>query len=302
MTPSRANTAFRGYFRAFTLAGIPFYVHYGLPAFILMLLVVSQRDDAAGAAAFVAGFLLVLLAHEGAHAAAARYFGKKVYAIRLGAGGGSCRFEVPREVGKLAVIYAAGMVAQAVLLLGALLWLAVFGMPPGGHGHGLMFALVFYNAVALVLSLFPRRPEQGLPNDGYRLRELYRHVYRGQPHPFPPPNLVPAEESPVFPPETSLLAVEDLVPPGFAIGIEILNDRSTPMEFVVSTLVRHVAQDEAEAFHMMTKIHNQGGMLVPLPDMALARRAAAAITAHAQEQGHSFICRAVALSNGVRVA
>jgi hypothetical protein len=41
-------------------------------------------------------------------------------------------------------------------------------------------------------------------------------------------------QSPVFPPETSLLQVEGFVPAGFLCGIEIMNDNLTPMAFVVS--------------------------------------------------------------------
>lgn len=291
------NVAFQGYYRAFSIAGIPFYFHYSFPLFGLMVLLVARQGDVAGAAGFIAGYAATLFAHEGAHAAAARYFGCKVFSIRIGMNGGVCRFELTRDVRKLAWVLVAGVLAQAVLLLGMLLWLAVFGVPHGGVGRGLVLSLVVYNATILVLSIIPRKPEVGIPSDGYKLLQLYRHAYKGAPHPYPPLTLVPPEQSPVFPPETSLLSVAELVPQGFALGIEILNDHSTPMNFVLSTLARHVAQDEAEALAMMAKIHNVGGLLLPLPRMELAEQTAASITAHAREQGHSFTCRAVAVGN-----
>ncbi len=291
------NVALQGCFRAFSIAGIPFYFYYNFPLFALVVLVVARQGDVAAAVGFIAGYAVTLFAHEGAHAAAARYFGCKVFSIRIGMSGGLCRFESTRDVRKLAWVFVAGVLAQAVLLLGMLFWLAVFGVPQGGMGYGLVLSLVVYNAAILVLSIIPRKPEFGIPSDGYQLRQLYLHAYKGAPHPYPPLTFVPPEQSPVFPPETTLLSVAELVPQGFALGIEIFNDHSTPMDFVLTTLARHVAQDEGDALAMMAKIHNMGGLLLPLPRMELAEQAAALITAHAREQGHSFTCRAVAVGN-----
>jgi hypothetical protein len=43
----------------------------------------------------------------------------------------------------------------------------------------------------------------------------------------------------VFPPETDLLSIAELVPSGFVHGFEILNDNTTPMQFVVDALGTH---------------------------------------------------------------
>lgn len=65
----------------------------------------------------------------------------------------------------------------------------------------------------------------------------------------------------VFPPETSLLSVQELVPAGFKHGVEILNDDRTPMEFVVSVLGTHLGLSRTDAIKNMLKVHTRGGVL-----------------------------------------
>jgi len=95
----------------------------------------------------------------------------------------------------------------------------------------------------------------------------------------------------VFPPETRLLSKPGFRPDGFVCGIEVLNDQTTPMEFVVSVLSRHLEISRGEAIVKMLEIHNTGGLLIPFPSPQKARSAADAMAAEARAAGHSFVCR-----------
>ena len=99
--------------------------------------------------------------------------------------------------------------------------------------------------------------------------------------------------SPVLPRETSLKSIPEFVPPGFAQGIEILNDHSTPMEFVTSVLGSSVGLGAEDARRAMLEIHRRGGVLLATPSIAEAERIAAEITAEAVKHGHPLVCRAV---------
>jgi ATP-dependent Clp protease adapter protein ClpS len=101
--------------------------------------------------------------------------------------------------------------------------------------------------------------------------------------------------SPVLPPDTSLTANPRFVPPGFTQGIEILNDNTTPMEFVVTVLSAHMGLSREEATHTMLTIHTCGGALIPAPSLAEAQRIAAQITAEAAKNSHLLICRPVSI-------
>jgi len=98
---------------------------------------------------------------------------------------------------------------------------------------------------------------------------------------------------PVFPPETSLLSLKGFTPAGFRCGIEILNDNTTPMEFVVSVLRNAFALSEADAIRTMLDIHRKGGVLLSQNTFGEAQRIADAITVEARANNHSLICRAV---------
>ena len=99
--------------------------------------------------------------------------------------------------------------------------------------------------------------------------------------------------SPVLPRETSLIDAPEFVPPGFTQGIEILNDNSTPMEFVTSVLAAHLGLTPENAHRTMLQIHSQGGALLATPSLDEARRIAHQITAEAAKLGHPLMCRAV---------
>jgi len=106
----------------------------------------------------------------------------------------------------------------------------------------------------------------------------------------------PVPSSIIFPPETSLVTIPQLLPSGFVYGIEILNDDKTPMEFVVSVLGTHLGLKRADAIRTMLVIHREGGALLALPSQAEAGRVAEAISVDAAKHNHPLICRAVSAS------
>jgi ATP-dependent Clp protease adapter protein ClpS len=101
------------------------------------------------------------------------------------------------------------------------------------------------------------------------------------------------EASVVLPPGTSLLSIQELVPANFRCGVEILNDNSTPMEFVVEILQSQLKLAYAEAIPAMLDIQKKGGRLFPTVNPADAQRIAEAISAASSARGHLLVCRAV---------
>ena len=106
-------------------------------------------------------------------------------------------------------------------------------------------------------------------------------------------------QSPIFPAETALLRLQGFTPPGFQCGIEILNDQSTPMEFVVSVLQGSVALDRNDAMRTMLEIHKKGGVLLPMKSIEDSKRIAESVSAQARSNNHPLICRAVTI-DGVK--
>ncbi len=102
--------------------------------------------------------------------------------------------------------------------------------------------------------------------------------------------------SPVLPPDTSLVSNPDFVPPGFTHGIEILNDNTTPMNFVVAILSAHLGLSPEDSQDTMLAIHTRGGALILTPTLADAQRIAAQITAEAAELGYPLVCRSTSIA------
>jgi ATP-dependent Clp protease adapter protein ClpS len=105
-----------------------------------------------------------------------------------------------------------------------------------------------------------------------------------------------AAVSPVFPPDTCLLSLDGFVPDGFVTGIEILNDSTTPMEFVAGVLMKHFEYSREHAMTVMLEIHERGGLLIPLPSSERAALVATLIGSEAREHSHALVCRAVSVA------
>ena len=61
----------------------------------------------------------------------------------------------------------------------------------------------------------------------------------------------------------SPLSIPELVPANFRCGVKVLNDNSTPTEFVVEILQTQLKLAYAEATAAMLDIHKRGGRLFP---------------------------------------
>jgi len=283
------DIARKGYRRIATIRGIPVSVHWSVPVGGLLVLVVAQVDPT-GWVYYLASYGLVVAIHELGHALAAASLGLRVYSIEVSGFGGVCRMERPQAVRHSVFVHMAGLLAQAALFLIAVACVAVLGTPSGNLGKALWITCTYINGVLAAINLFPHREAgAGLASDGAVLWQLYLHAFRGHPHPHPP--IAPTAAAPVFPPETRLVDRPGFVPAGYVHGIEVLNDTTTPMDFVVACFEKHLGLSREEAIGRMVAIHNAGGMLIPFDTERAAREAAEAMSADARAGGHAFTCR-----------
>ena len=242
-----------------------------------------------GAIGYCVAYAALFAFHETGHAVAARALGLRVFAVELSGVGGFCRLQVPRSARDTWLVYSAGLMAQGLLLALTLATVAVAGPPTSRFGTAVVTTFTWVNLLVFLVNLVPGRTRSGLLTDGSVLWGLVRHVTRGSPHPLAAQHAA----SPLFDPATPLLAIPGLRPDGFASGIEMLNDDSTPMEFVIEMLHSHAGLDPEAAAAAMLQIHRRGGMLLPLPDRARAEAVADAIARDAQAREHRLVCRAV---------
>jgi len=279
-----------GYLKVGTVRNIPIYVHWSFAAVGVLVSLLGHADPVQWVYFYIAYAFLVLL-HEGGHVAAAGFLGLKVISVEISGTGGLCRFERPRQVRHSVFVYSAGLLAQAVVFALTLGYIKVFDWPRSAAGLAIAITFTFVNAILFVANLFPQKGTRALGTDGYVLWKLFLHAYRGHPHPHPPLVVTPAGKAPVFSPDTRLLLKPGFLPTGFVQGIEILNDNTTPMDFVVATMVRHLGLSQDEAIVKMLDIHNNGGMLIAIPSRGQAQGIADAIASEAHAAGHAFVCR-----------
>ena len=75
--------------------------------------------------------------------------------------------------------------------------------------------------------------------------------------------------------------------------IELLNDDSTPMQFVVSTLKEYAGLSESDALVAMSICHTKGGVLIPMPTPEKAETVSTKISQAALAAKYPLSCRAV---------
>jgi len=110
--------------------------------------------------------------------------------------------------------------------------------------------------------------------------------------------LTPKDTSIVLPKEVSLATLEGFVPGDFTYGIEIYNDNTTPMEFVIKSLEKNLKISRKEAIEVMLSIHEKGGVVLPLNSFEEADKIAISIMSDARENNHELFCRAVNTQQG----
>lgn len=284
----------KGHFKVAEIRGTSVWVHWSLPVgggAVALLGHVDPREWLFYCLAFTA----LIAVHEAGHVIAALAQGLRVFEVEISGLGGRCRFEHPHRIGQSFLVYAGGLLAQLALLLPTLAYVVSRnGFPPDSLGRAFSITFTFVNVVVLILNLIPMQVDRtGLDTDGSKLWRLFLHVFKGHPHPDPLVQFTPPEQAPVFPPEASLLEMPDFRQPGFVHGIEVFNDKTTPMEFVVDVFQRHLGLTLDQAVHVMLDIHNKGGALIPLSTQQEAARVAEAMSVDARAAGHAFRCRYV---------
>ena len=278
-----------GYFRLAKVGGSQLLVHWSLPVGGVIIALFVHADPGQWVY-FSLAYLLLVIIHEAGHVLAAVALRLEVFTVEISGAGGLCHFERPRRVWHNVFVYTAGLLAQAVTFSITLAYVHAFGSPANRFAGGVVFTFIFVNAGMFAINLIPHRRGR-LATDGLVLWQLFLHVFRGYPHPHPPLGAKSAHQSPIFPRETRLLEKPGFRPPGFLHGIEILNDRTTPMEFVVTALMAHLGLTRDQAIAKMLDIHNTGGMLIALSSAKEAQRIADTVSAEAHACGHSFVCR-----------
>jgi Zn-dependent protease len=170
MAPRRSRSL-----RIATVAGVPVYVGAGWAVIALVVValvgpsIARQRPDlgvlAYGVAALFSFALLVaVLAHEAAHAVAARRYGLPVVRVVADLWGGHTAYEAARSApGSAAVIAIVGPLANAALA--ALAWVLA-PLVPSGVPSILVGGFALLNAALAAFNLLP-----GLPLDGGQLVE-----------------------------------------------------------------------------------------------------------------------------------
>jgi ATP-dependent Clp protease adapter protein ClpS len=275
-----------GNLKIIIIKGIPVYVHWSL-LLAGLLISINAKFAIPETIYLCIGYTLLIILHELGHAYVARYFGLKVLSIEISGAGGLCLTETPPTFIAAIAFSSAGILAQAFLLLGTVLYLITIENAPSVFSTCLVISFIIANGVIIVLNLIPwKRHIDNFGTDGYLLWKLIVNRIRGKSYVFP-------DTSATFSPKMRLTQLQGYMPPDFKTGIEILNDNNTTMEFVVTALTTHLNIPREEAIEMMLDIHSKGGILISLPSYEIANKAADAITSDAKKSGFKLICRTV---------
>jgi ATP-dependent Clp protease adapter protein ClpS len=283
-----------GSVRLVEIAGVPVYLNRSFLVVGAAVLAASLVWRSSLRIDFVF-YVLIVAVHEAGHALAAKLLKLRVFGLEISGGGGMCHVQVPRGSREAFLLYAAGVLAQLVLLAAALAWVSTGFRLFTETGQAVWRVLVFANGLVAVFNLVPTRDANGVANDGTVLWAVIAHRFRGGPH----PRTVIQRPTPVFHRDTRLLSKPGFCPPDFVTGLELLNDNTTPMEFVVGVLERHLGLDRAAAIPLMLEIHHKGGVLLPVAEPRSAQAIAQAISEEARAGNHlDFVCRAVDARRG----
>ena len=145
----------RGTLRVGSYRGAPIVLHWSLA---LGLLVFGGLAIVPG---FWLGFTVLVLWHEIGHAYLVRRMGFDVERVVIHGFGGFCSWHGNASRLEHAVIAWGGVLAQAVLLAGTLLYVSVFGEPTSAFGYHLQHAWVETNLWIIAINLLPVAPLDG---------------------------------------------------------------------------------------------------------------------------------------------
>ena len=279
--------------RIATIRQVPVYLHWSLLVGMLPIAALTGFDLVATGWYLFACLALVVV-HELGHVAAALALNMQVFAVNLGFLGGHCIIQQTRGVRDTLLVYTAGLAAQAMLFALTILCIVLIGPPASAWTMSLFHTFVFVNVFVLMVSLVPLELAPGVWSDGGVLWKLFLHVVKGRPHPFPDLLAASVHLAQGVSPDS----IPAMVPAGFTTGVEIMNDDTTPMEFVATVLAKYLYVERERAIELMLKVHGEGGLLYPVEGYAAAQAFARLIEADARAAGHQLVCRAVDIRAG----
>ena len=284
----------KGFIKLFTIKRVPVYLHWSFPVvgFILSL---NAGFNPYKVMYYSFAYVILIAVHEIGHMLLARYRGLQVYSIYITGLGGECNIQQLQNLKDVFMIYSAGVLAETIVLLLALIYVYTIGFPASLFGQCVINTFTFVNAIMIVFTLIPMKSKGDVYNDGYVLWFALFDSFRERPEKLMKIGILPR----VYPPETSLLSTEEFKDDTFRVGVEILNDNKTPMEFVVDVLLANFNCTRDEAIDYMLSIHHTGGMLLPTDTLVQAQRIASGITVSAKQNGYPLICRAVSQLSSV---
>ncbi len=146
--------------RVMRIKGVDVYIHWSVFAIAgLMLLGVVQRPLLT--LVCLTCYLSVILIHECGHLIAAQRLGCKVYSIKLYPILGLPDFQTPWSRFDHCVIAWGGVLAQAVVALPFVAYVALFGYTHVGIVNAVLVILGFYSLAVAVINLIPVAPFDG---------------------------------------------------------------------------------------------------------------------------------------------
>lgn len=276
-----------GSFKLFTIKGVPVFFHWEIPFGVVFFFAAFVKFAVLDIFYFILGFIIIIALHEFAHAAAAYLMGVKIYSIEISGVSGCCWIDVPPTFISALFIESAGLLAQSLLLMITIAYISIMGSPSTSIEACLEIAFILVNSVFLIINLIPiKLHKEGRATDGYYFWKILANRVRGRPYIY-------VDTSPTFSRKTRLAKIQNFLPPDFTTGIEILNDNSTTMDFVMAALMTHLNMSEEEAVAVILDVHRKGGKLISLPTYEIATSIAAAITSDARAKGFNLVCRPV---------
>ncbi|HEY6559096.1 MAG TPA: hypothetical protein VI072_17550 [Polyangiaceae bacterium] len=173
----------RGFLKLGTWRGVPVRLHWTAP------LGAALFGGLRWAPAVWVSFFVLVIVHELGHAYLVRRYGHHVMAIDVTGFGGLCRWFGTATTFERAAIAWGGVVAQAALLVIALVLSAVFGPFYVGVGRDLVGTFIYANFWLIILNLLPFPPFDG--KEAWPLARLlfqrWRNDGKGVPASIPPP-------------------------------------------------------------------------------------------------------------------
>lgn len=145
----------RGYLRIGRWRGAPLLLHWTLVLGALFF------GGFRFAPAFWFGFFGLVLLHELGHAYFVRRFKQRLLSVEVHGLGGLCTWAGKVSPIRRAVIAWGGVVAQALVYLGAQLYIAVEGTPGTAAGAEVLFVATSTNLWIIAFNLIPIRPLDG---------------------------------------------------------------------------------------------------------------------------------------------